>query len=161
MNECPNDIQIQHTSLLATMQADIANLKNQIANINSIDSSISKSLERITTVLEYNSKEDFKRDAVMEKLSDVIQKQGVAIVKVSDNLEALNNEIKGTNTKVDKLKDDVYDKFDALEKGYKVSEEKSKIDIRDIWQKFFSKYTIPAAFSVAIVLILLKVLGKI
>lgn len=67
-----------------------------------------------------------------EKQSKAISDISETLLKVNNNLDNLNKDNKEIKDDVVELKTDVYNKFNQIEEQFGESEEKNKIDIRDV-----------------------------
>lgn len=66
------------------------------------------------------------------ELKSAIVEISSTLVKVNANLDNLNKDNKKIKEDIVELKNDVYDKFDNLENQFEQSEDKNKIDVREI-----------------------------
>lgn len=107
----------EHVAAIAELQTDMVNIKEKVSSLNNIENAIVK----ISTLLEVQSKDNEKRDALLIKQSEMLTQQSITMAKVNDNLDNLNIEVKNTNCRIDKL-----------ENKYNSSEEKCKVDLRDV-----------------------------
>ena len=87
---------------------------------------IPKTLERITTVLDLQSERNKERDSLNQRQNETLENINQNLTNLNHKIDATSDEIMRTNERVDSLENKVIN-----------SEEKNKIDWRDLIIKAF------------------------
>lgn len=125
--------------------------------MNSFEVTISERVSKLETDVN-NLKEDVK---VLSGIENAITKLSTLMEVQTNTIDNIHKEIKDTRSEIKDARSEIKitnDKVEELEINFKKSEEKSKIDTRDIVKNIFLKLVFPIGTLVAIVGGILKML---
>lgn len=113
----------------------------------------------LAAIQQEREKRDIIRDEQAKEQSQALIDLKGTLIRINDNLDALNNEANETKDEVKQTKDEVKQtnvRIDKLENKFYVSEDKSKIDLRDVIKNVFLKVLFPIGCVSAILYEILK-----
>lgn len=105
MNECPNQLQLEHTGLLSAIQTDIQNMKIVISDLGSIKDAIIEMKIMNKLQLQFNERQVQSND-----------KFEGTLINIDDNLTNLNDRVgRLENIKADSVQEKIEDQKNGIE----------------------------------------------
>lgn len=144
-----SDLETKIENRLTKVETKVEALEGKVNDMDDMKTAITT----LVTIQQEREKRDVIRDEENKKQSEALIDLKGTLVRINDNLDSLNSEAKETKDQVKETNI----RIDKLENKFYSSEDKSKIDTRDIIKTAFLKWVFPTGIIIAIVGGILKI----